>query len=100
MPEEQAFCVLVQMMRSYGLREIYKAGFEALHTKFYQLERLVQDKLSDLYKHLKDLGIETHMYASQWFLTLFSAKFPLHMVFYVIDLILCDVCIIFTFPFT
>jgi hypothetical protein len=37
-----------------------------------------------------DLGLESHMYASQWFLTLFSAKFPLYMVFHIIDLFLCD----------
>lgn len=31
------------------------------------------------------------MYASQWFLTLFTAKFPLYMVFHIIDLLLCEV---------
>ena len=31
------------------------------------------------------MGLETHMYASQWFLTLFSAKFPLFLVFRVLD---------------
>ncbi|XP_038827135.1 rab GTPase-activating protein 1-like isoform X4 [Salvelinus namaycush] len=30
------------------------------------------------------------MYASQWFLTLFTAKFPLYMVFHIIDLLLCE----------
>lgn len=31
------------------------------------------------------------MYASQWFLTLFTAKFPLCMVFHITDLLLCEV---------
>jgi hypothetical protein len=30
------------------------------------------------------------MYASQWFLTLFTAKFPLHVVFPILDLFLLD----------
>ncbi len=30
------------------------------------------------------------MYASQWFLTLFTAKFPLYMVFRILDLILSE----------
>ncbi|XP_045553278.1 rab GTPase-activating protein 1-like isoform X7 [Salmo salar] len=30
------------------------------------------------------------MYASQWFLTLFTAKFPLCMVFHITDLLLCE----------
>lgn len=34
--------------------------------------------------------IETHMFASQWFLTLFTARFPLCFVYHVIDLILLD----------
>ena len=42
MPEEQAFCVLVKMMFDYGLRDLFKQGFEELHLKFYQLERLMQ----------------------------------------------------------
>ncbi|CAG2116761.1 unnamed protein product, partial [Medioppia subpectinata] len=35
-------------------------------------------------------GVEAHMYASQWFLTLFTAKFPLHVVFPILDLFLLD----------
>lgn len=34
------------------------------------------------------------MYASQWFLTLFTAKFPLYMVFHIIDLLLCEVGVV------
>jgi len=42
MPEEQAFCVLVKIMFDYGMRDVYKQGFEELHLRFYQLERLMQ----------------------------------------------------------
>jgi len=42
MPEEQAFCVLVTIMHQYGLRNLFGQGFEELHLKFYQLERLIQ----------------------------------------------------------
>ncbi|XP_057625667.1 rab GTPase-activating protein 1-like isoform X3 [Chionomys nivalis] len=90
MPEEQAFCVLVKIMDKYGLRDLYKNNFEDLHCKFYQLEKLMQEQLPDLYNHFCDLNLEAHMYASQWFLTLFTAKFPLCMVFHIIDLLLCE----------
>uniref|UniRef100_A0A8C1VHT8 Rab-GAP TBC domain-containing protein n=1 Tax=Cyprinus carpio TaxID=7962 RepID=A0A8C1VHT8_CYPCA len=92
MPEEQAFCVLVKIMYNYGLRELYKNNFEDLHCKFYQLERLLQEQLPDLWSHFQDLNLEAHMYASQWFLTLFTAKFPLCMVFHITDLLLCEFC--------
>uniref|UniRef100_A0A671PJ38 Rab GTPase-activating protein 1 n=1 Tax=Sinocyclocheilus anshuiensis TaxID=1608454 RepID=A0A671PJ38_9TELE len=92
MPEEQAFSVLVKIMFEYGLRELFKQNFEDLHCKFFQLERLMQECIPDLYTHFLNLSLEAHMYASQWFLTLFTAKFPLYMVFHIIDLLLwCSV---------
>uniref|UniRef100_A0A4W3GU82 Rab-GAP TBC domain-containing protein n=1 Tax=Callorhinchus milii TaxID=7868 RepID=A0A4W3GU82_CALMI len=91
MPEEQAFCVLVKIMYEYGLRNLYRSNFEDLHCKFYQLERLLQELLPELYNHFVELSLEAHMYASQWFLTLFTAKFPLCMVFHIMDLLLCEV---------
>ncbi|CAG5128923.1 unnamed protein product [Candidula unifasciata] len=90
MPEEQAFCVLVKIMYDYQLRELFKQGFHALHLKFYQLERLMQDQLPDLHEHFLEMGLEVHMFASQWFLTLFTAKFPLHVVFAILDLFLSE----------
>ncbi|XP_035040956.1 rab GTPase-activating protein 1 isoform X2 [Hippoglossus stenolepis] len=90
MPEEQAFSVLVKIMFDYGLRDLFKQNFEDLHCKFFQLERLMQEYISDLYNHFLNVGLEAHMYASQWFLTLFTAKFPLYMVFHIIDLLLCE----------
>lgn len=90
MPEEQAFSVLVKIMFDYGLRDLFKQNFEDLHCKFFQLERLMQEYIPDLYTHFLNVGLEAHMYASQWFLTLFTAKFPLYMVFHIIDLLLCE----------
>ncbi|WAR30302.1 RBGP1-like protein, partial [Mya arenaria] len=78
MPEEQAFCVLVKIMFDYGLRDFFRNDFGVLHLAFYQLERLLQ------------MGLEAHMYASQWFLTLFTAKFPLFMVFHILDIFLSE----------
>uniref|UniRef100_A0A915C0Q2 Rab GTPase-activating protein 1 n=4 Tax=Parascaris univalens TaxID=6257 RepID=A0A915C0Q2_PARUN len=90
MPEEQAFCTLVKIMFDYGLRDLFKLGFDVLHLRFYQLQRLTEDYVPDLFAHFYDLGVETHMYASQWFLTLFTAKFPLQMVYFIVDLFLSE----------
>jgi hypothetical protein len=90
MPEEQAFCVLVKIMHDYGLRYCLKDGFETLYLRFYQLDRFIEDQLPDLYKHFREQHIESHMYASQWFLTLFTAKFPLYVVFYIMDIFLLE----------
>ncbi|XP_058839083.1 rab GTPase-activating protein 1-like isoform X2 [Topomyia yanbarensis] len=90
MPEEEAFCVLVALMYNYGLRDMYKLGFESLYLRLYQLNRLMKDQLPDLYEHFYNTGIESHMFASQWFLTLFTARFPLYFVFYILDVFLLD----------
>uniref|UniRef100_A0A1I7XJB0 Rab-GAP TBC domain-containing protein n=1 Tax=Heterorhabditis bacteriophora TaxID=37862 RepID=A0A1I7XJB0_HETBA len=90
MSEEYAFCTLVKIMYDYRLRDLFKLGFDSLHLRFYQLTRLLKDYESALSTHLEHIGVETHMYASQWFLTLFTAKFPLQMVFFIVDLFLCE----------
>ncbi|KAB0366747.1 hypothetical protein FD754_010903, partial [Muntiacus muntjak] len=51
---------------------------------------ITKEYIPDLYNHFLDISLEAHMYASQWFLTLFTAKFPLYMVFHIIDLLLCE----------
>ena len=44
-----------------------------------------------MYEHLRTNQIETHMYASQWFLTIFTAKFSLSVIFQIMDIYLCEV---------
>ncbi|ODN05350.1 Rab GTPase-activating protein 1 [Orchesella cincta] len=90
MPEEQAFCLLVKLMYNYQFRDLYRDGFDNLHLKLHQLDRLIEEQIPELWAHFQELAIESHMYASQWFLTLYTAKFPLVFVFRVIDLFLLD----------
>lgn len=42
MPEEQAFCTLVKIMFNYGLRDLFKLGFDNLHLRFFQLTALLK----------------------------------------------------------
>lgn len=90
MPEEQAFSVLVKIMFTYGQRDLFKSNFKDLHLMFYQLDRLLEEHLSELFQHFQTQRIETHMFASQWFLTLYTAKFPLSIVYRILDLYLCE----------
>ncbi len=90
MPEEQAFGVLVKVMHDLGLREMFRDNFEQLQLRLYQLDRLIEANFPDLHVHFHDCGLESHMYASQWFLTVFTAKFPLYLVFRVLDVFLFD----------
>lgn len=42
MPEEEAFCVLVQLMSKYKMREVYKPSMADLSLCFYQLEKVIE----------------------------------------------------------
>ena len=69
-----------QVMHDLGLRDMFRESFEQLQLRLYQLDRLIEVQLADLWHHFVECGVESHMYASQWFLTLFTAKFPLFLV--------------------
>uniref|UniRef100_A0A0N4ZT62 Rab-GAP TBC domain-containing protein n=1 Tax=Parastrongyloides trichosuri TaxID=131310 RepID=A0A0N4ZT62_PARTI len=90
MPEEEAFAVFVKLMEDYRLRELYKPTMTDLGLCMFQLECLVQDQMSDLYTHFNNMGFDTSMYASSWFLTLFTTSLPLDLANRIMDFFLVD----------
>ena len=90
MPEEDAFAVLVRMMEEYRLREMYKPTMAELGLCIYQLECMVQELMPELHRHFESQNYHTSMYASSWFLTLFTASLPLNLAARVIDLFLSE----------
>lgn len=90
MPEEEAFCVLVQLMQKYTLRGHFAHQLDLLHQRLYQFDGLLYDFLPHVHRHFETQGIRSNMYASQWFMTLFAYKFPLDVVFRIYDIILAE----------
>ncbi|KAK3946128.1 putative TBC domain-containing protein [Diplogelasinospora grovesii] len=90
MPEEEAFCLLVRLMNQYHLRDLFIQDMPGLHKHLYQFERLLEDFEPALYCHLHRRGISPHLYATQWFLTLFAYRFPLQLVLRIYDLIFSE----------
>lgn len=88
MPEEQAFCVLVQLMHRYGLRGHFTPQLDLLSQRLYQFDGILSDYLPHVHRHFEAQGIRSSMYASQWFMTLFAYRFPLDFVFRIYDLLL------------
>eukprot|EP00158_Paraphelidium_tribonemae_P006522 Partr_v1_DN27869_c1_g1_i1_m22500 putative ecotropic viral integration site len=87
MPDEQAFACLVHLMHTYNLRNCFTPRMEQLQLRLYQFDRIVQETLPRLNEHLLNEGVRSTMYASQWFLTIFSYRFPLDFVFRIFDII-------------
>ncbi|CAH0001722.1 unnamed protein product [Clonostachys byssicola] len=90
MPEQEAFCLLVRLMTHYGLRDLFIQDMPGLHMRLFQFERLLEDFEPALYCHLRRRGITSHLYATQWFLTLFAYRFPLQLVLRIYDLIFSE----------
>lgn len=85
MPDEEAFCVLVRLMYSYGSRDMYLPEMPGLQLRLFQFDRLVEELLPVLHVHFLRQGIKSSMFCSQWFLTMFSYRFPLDLVFRIFD---------------
>ncbi|KZT41485.1 RabGAP/TBC [Sistotremastrum suecicum HHB10207 ss-3] len=85
MPDEEAFCLLVRLMYSYGLRGHFLPEMPGLQLRLFQFDRLLEEMLPVLHVHFLRQGVKSSMFASQWFLTLFSYRFPLEVVFRIFD---------------
>jgi len=72
MPDEETFCVLVRLMKSYDLRSHYTPNMPGLQLRLFQFDRLVEELLPGVFLHMLRQGVKSSMYASQWFLTLFG----------------------------
>ncbi|CAH8649447.1 unnamed protein product [Heterobilharzia americana] len=85
MPELSSFTVLVHLMNDYRLREMYKPSMMELGVCMYQLEQLIADNMPDLYTHFRTQSFAPSLYASAWFLTLFSTILPIPFATRVMD---------------
>ncbi|KAI0737639.1 rab-GTPase-TBC domain-containing protein [Daedaleopsis nitida] len=83
MPDEEAFCLLVRLMHSYDLRGHFLPDMPKLQLRLF--ERLLEEVLPVLHLHFVRQGIKASMYCSQWFLTMFSYRFPMDIVFRIYD---------------
>ncbi|KAI9092857.1 rab-GTPase-TBC domain-containing protein [Phlyctochytrium arcticum] len=100
MSEIEAFAVLVRLLeeksvqhqhnRVYALRTLFSPNMEGLHQLLFQHSELVRDHLPQLFAHFQAHGITATMYASQWFLTLFTYHFPLPLVFRLFDILFAE----------
>ena len=104
MPDEEAFCTLVRLMQNYDLRGhfirtclrasdrpfLMTANMPSLQLRLYQFDRLLEDMLPVLHAHFLRRGIKSTMYASQWFMTLFSYRFPLDVVYRILDAVFSE----------
>jgi hypothetical protein len=96
LPEEPAFEVLCRLMSEAdggaGLRKFYLPGLEGLKVELRALDVLLAQRLPNLRAHLDAHGAVPVLYASQWFLTVFSCPFPVSFACRLVDVALTEGC--------
>lgn len=90
MPEEEAFAVLVQIMQQHKMRDMFKPSMAELGLCMYQLENLVQEHMYEMHVHFQSQGFQTTMYASSWFLTLYTTTLNLSLSKRIMDVFLSE----------
>ncbi|KAK2149211.1 hypothetical protein LSH36_462g01015 [Paralvinella palmiformis] len=90
MPEEEAFAVTVKIMQDYKMRDIFKPSMAELGLCMFQLECMIQEHLPNLYSHFQVHGFYVSMFASSWFLTLFTQTLPIPVACRIFDVFLVE----------
>ncbi|XP_052566020.1 ecotropic viral integration site 5 ortholog isoform X3 [Culex pipiens pallens] len=90
MPEEDAFSVLVQIMQQYRMRDMFKPSMAELGLCMYQLESIVAEQIPELHLHFQSQSFQTSMYASSWFLTLYTTALNLTLSCRIMDVFLSE----------
>jgi len=77
MPEEEAFWLLVGVMNREpcAIRTLYIDGMPLAQKSLYTGNKLMKKFYPRLHKHFMAENCDISMYATQWFLTIFSNSF-------------------------
>jgi len=87
--EDGLMLILDRLMETHNLRTLYSPSLSGLHSRTYQLKKLMTQISPELLTHLTDLGLEP-AYLSQWFMTIFATNCPLNVLFRIYDVIFAE----------
>lgn len=91
MNEEDAFMAFSGCMQEHGLRYQYMPDMHQLQVQLYQFTRLLHDLCPTVNHHLTNVvGIEPFLYATPWFLSIFSSIFPREWCRRIFDFLMLD----------
>jgi len=90
MDEESTFFMLHSLMKKYKLEGFYLPGFPELKKTFYILLNLEKKFVPKVYELFKKEGMMPSMYASEWFICLFSRNLDFHTLVRIYDVFLLE----------
>ena len=90
MDEESSFYMLDSLMDKYKLEGFYLPGFPELKKTFYILLNLEKKFVPKVYELFKKEGMMPSMYASEWFICLFSRNLEFNGLVRIFDVFLLE----------
>ncbi|XP_021887995.1 EVI5-like protein isoform X2 [Carica papaya] len=91
MSEEDAFWLLVALLKGAvhaPMEGLYQVGLPLVQQYLFQFDLLVKEQMPKLGEHFTQEMINPSMYASQWFITVFSYSFPFPLALRIWDVFL------------
>lgn len=79
--EEETFWALTRLMKEYSIEQMFLPGLPGVRRSIEKFNELFEFLLPKLAKHFAKEGIESTMYLSKWFMTLYGSVLPLELVF-------------------
>ncbi|XP_020083356.1 EVI5-like protein [Ananas comosus] len=93
MSEEDAFWLVVALLKGAvhaPMEGLYLVGLPLVQQYLFQFEQLVNEYMPKLGQHFSEEKINPSMYASQWFITVFSYSFLFPLVLRIWDVFLYE----------
>ncbi len=90
MEEECAFWILNSMIDKYNMEGFYLNGFPGLEKAFYIMMSILKKHLKKIYDLLVKFQMVPSMFASQWFITVFSVNLRYEILVRVFDVFLLE----------
>ena len=90
MDEESSFYMLDSLMKKYNLEGFYLPDFPELKKTFYTLLNLEKKFVPKIYDLFRKEGMIPSMYASEWFICLFSRNLDFKVLVRIFDVFLLE----------
>lgn len=79
----------LSLLDNYGLEEIY-VNVSSVKKYLYVHDKLIKKFMPDVYRSLESQGLESILYATSWYMTLFTVNLPFAFVLRLMDIFLLE----------
>lgn len=83
-------CAIMNGSSKYALTSLYAEGMPKVRVALSTLDILLEKACPRLSKCLYRLGISSHMYATSWFMSIFTSSLPFAVTVRIWDMFLCE----------